>query len=33
MVDAGDIGTVLLEFGAETGDPPPPIDCDINAPR
>jgi hypothetical protein len=33
MVDAGDIGAVLLEFGAETGDPPPPIDCDINAPR
>jgi hypothetical protein len=32
-VDAGDIGAVLLEFGQETSDPPPPIDCTINAPR
>jgi hypothetical protein len=32
-VDAGDIGATLLDFGKETGDPPPPIDCTINAPR
>jgi hypothetical protein len=33
IVDAGDISAVLLDFGHETGDPPPPIDCTINAPR
>ena len=33
MVDAGDISSVLVEYGQETGDPPPPIDCTINAPR
>ena len=33
MVDAGDISATLLDFGKETGDPPPPIDCTINAPR
>ncbi|MBU6414610.1 MAG: hypothetical protein KGS45_14240 [Planctomycetes bacterium] len=32
-VDAGDIGATLLDFGKETGDPPPPIDCTINSPR
>ncbi len=32
-VDAGDISATLLDFGKETGDPPPPIDCTINAPR
>jgi hypothetical protein len=32
-VDAGDIGATLLDFGKETGDPPPPIDCTISAPR
>ena len=32
-VDAGDISAVLLDFGATTDNPPPPIDCTINAPR
>ena len=32
-VDAGDIGAVLLDFGSTTDNPPPPIDCTINAPR
>ena len=32
-VDTGDISAVLLDFGDETGAPPPPIDCTINAPR
>jgi hypothetical protein len=32
-VDSGDISAVLLEFGQETDNPPPPIDCTINAPR
>ena len=31
--DAGDISAVLLDFGATTDNPPPPIDCTINAPR
>jgi hypothetical protein len=32
-VDAGDISAVLLDFGSATDNPPPPIDCTINAPR
>jgi hypothetical protein len=32
-VDTGDISAVLLDFGATTDNPPPPIDCTINAPR
>jgi len=32
-VDSGDISAVLLDFGATTDNPPPPIDCTINAPR
>ena len=32
-VDAGDISAVLLDFGSTTDNPPPPIDCTINAPR
>jgi hypothetical protein len=34
QVDAGDISAVLLDFGNGTDEnPPPPIDCTINAPR
>ncbi len=34
QVDAGDISSVLLDFSASTDEtPPPPIDCNINAPR
>ena len=32
-VDSGDISAVLLDFGSTTDNPPPPIDCTINAPR
>jgi hypothetical protein len=33
-VDSGDIGGVLLDMGnTQNGNPPPPIDCTINAPR
>jgi hypothetical protein len=32
-VDTGDISAVLLEFGEESDNPPPPIDCTINSPR
>ena len=33
-VDSGDVANVLLDFGAtQAGNPPPPIDCTINAPR
>jgi len=33
-VDSGDVANVLLDFGAtQEGNPPPPIDCTINAPR
>jgi len=33
-VDTGDVSNVLLDFGAtQAGNPPPPIDCTINAPR
>ena len=33
-VDSGDIGGVLLDMGnTQEGNPPPPIDCTINAPR
>lgn len=32
--DAGDISQVLLDFNTRSEDlPPPPIDCNINAPR
>jgi hypothetical protein len=32
--DAGDISQVLLDFNTSSDDlPPPPIDCNINAPR
>jgi hypothetical protein len=32
--DAGDISQVLLDFNTRSDDlPPPPIDCNINAPR
>jgi hypothetical protein len=32
--DAGDISQVLLDFNTSSNDlPPPPIDCNINAPR
>jgi hypothetical protein len=33
-VDSGDVAQVLLDFN-QTTDPttPPPIDCNINAPR
>ncbi len=34
QVDAGDISAVLLDFGDRNDEtPPPPIDCNINAPR
>ncbi len=34
QVDAGDMSAVLLDFGSSTDEtPPPPIDCNINAPR
>ena len=33
-VDNGDVGQVLLNIGeTQAGNPPPPIDCTINAPR
>ena len=33
-VDSGDIGGVLLDMGnTQNSNPPPPIDCTINAPR
>ena len=33
-VDSADIGGVLLDMGnTQNGNPPPPIDCTINAPR
>ena len=33
-VDAADLGTVLSHYGeTQEGNPPPPIDCTINAPR
>ena len=33
-VDPADIGGVLIEMGnTQAGNPPPPIDCTINAPR
>ena len=33
-VDASDLGNVLLNYGeTQNGNPPPPIDCTINAPR
>ena len=33
-VDSADIGGVLLDMGnTQEGNPPPPIDCTINAPR
>ena len=33
-VDTGDVSNVLLDFGAtQAGNAPPPIDCNINAPR
>jgi hypothetical protein len=32
--DAADISQVLLDFNTRSDDlPPPPIDCNINAPR
>ena len=34
QVDAGDVSAVLLDFGNSSDEtPPPPIDCNINAPR
>jgi hypothetical protein len=34
QVDSGDISAVLLDFGNGTDEnPPPAIDCTINAPR
>ena len=34
QVNAGDISAVLLEWGNGTEEaPPPPVDCNINAPR
>ena len=33
-VDAADLGSVLSRYGeTQEGNPPPPIDCTINAPR
>ena len=33
-VDSADLGKVLLNYGeTQNGNPPPPIDCTINAPR
>ena len=33
-VDPADLGGVLIEMGnTQAGNPPPPIDCTINAPR
>ena len=33
-VDPADLGGVLIEMGStQDGNPPPPIDCTINAPR
>ena len=33
-VDAADLGSVLSHYGeTQDGNPPPPIDCTINAPR
>jgi len=33
-VDAADLGSVLSRYGeTQDGNPPPPIDCTINAPR
>ena len=33
-VDASDLGKVLVNYGeTQEGNPPPPIDCTINAPR
>jgi hypothetical protein len=33
-VDAADLGSVLSHYGeTQEGNPPPPIDCTINAPR
>ena len=33
-VDASDLGNVLVNYGeTQNGNPPPPIDCTINAPR
>ena len=33
-VDSSDLGNVLVNYGeTQDGNPPPPIDCTINAPR
>ena len=33
-VDSADLGNVLVNYGeTQDGNPPPPIDCTINAPR
>ena len=33
-VDSADLGKVLVNYGeTQNGNPPPPIDCTINAPR
>ena len=33
-VDSADLGNVLVNYGeTQNGNPPPPIDCTINAPR